>query len=495
MADATDALILVRLGAELAIKSRRTRGGFVRRLEANIRDALATAGVDAEIQSVWGRIFVRAPAAIAMPILSRVVGISSISLVEREVSADLDAIVEAGEAFAEAVRGRRFAIRARRIGTHDFRSKDVEIRLGSALLPFAESVDLDHPEVVVHVEVRDDRAFLFSGRVEAADGLPLGVEGSAVALLSGGYDSAVAAWLMLKRGLALDYVFCNLGGDAYERAVVQVGKMLADAWSYGTRPRLHVVDFDAPVRSMKEHVKESYWQLVLKRLMYRAASLIGQESSALAIVTGESIGQVSSQTAVNLRALDPAASLPLFRPLLGFDKEEIIARARTIGTAALSEQVREYCALTPGRPVTAAKLGRVDHEEASMDLGTIDRAVAARRILDLRALEPADLVGPYLFTDSIPDDAVVLDCRPQAQFRAWHIRGARQIDEWILLRDIRRMDRASTYVLYCTHGIQTAYLAERMQREGFEAYSFRGGIRSLMRYARAHGLDPLLTVR
>jgi thiamine biosynthesis protein ThiI len=246
---------------------------------------------------------------------------------------------------------------------------------------------------------------------------------------------------------------------------------------------------------MKEHVRESYWQILVKRLMYRAASIVGEQVNALAIVTGEAIGQVSSQTAVNLRAIEPAASLPLFRPLLGFDKEDIIARARDIGTAALSEQVREYCALTPGRPVTAAKVNRVAQEEAAMDLATVDAAVANRRILDLRALAQSDLVEPYLFAESIPEGAVVLDCRPAAQFRAWHVRGATQVDEWNLLRDIKRLDRDRTYVLYCTHGIQTAYLAERMQRAGLEAYSFRGGLRGVMDYARSHGLDPGLVLR
>src|SRR5665811_1951677 len=103
----------------------------------------------------------------------------------------------------------------------------------------------------------------------------LGVEGKAITLLSGGYDSAVASWLMLKRGITQDYVFCNLGGDAYERAVVQVGKLVADDWSFGTRPRLHVIDFDEPLRALREAAREKYWQVVLKRLMYRAASQVG----------------------------------------------------------------------------------------------------------------------------------------------------------------------------------------------------------------------------
>src|SRR5690606_17925830 len=122
-------------------------------------------------------------------------------------------------------------------------------------------------------------------------------------------------------------------------------------------------------------------------------------------------------------AIEPAADLPVFRPLLGFDKEEIIERARHIGTAALSEQVKEYCAIAPGKPVTAAREEAVASEEARLDLSVLDAAVAARKVLDLRALTPTDLVAPYLFIDEIPEGAVVFDCRPIEQYRAWHLPG------------------------------------------------------------------------
>ena len=477
-------LLLVRLAAELTIKSKRTRSAFVRRLVANMRDALAAAGQRASVESAWGRIFVRAASPVAALPLTRVFGISSISIVDRVVSADVDAIVAAGvELYAERVAGKHFAVRARRAGSHAFGSKDIEMQLGGALRPHAAGVNLSNPDITIHVEVRDEEAYLFTGRAEGASGLPLGVEGSAVALLSGGYDSAVSSWLLLKRGVALDYVFCNLGGDAYERAVLQVAKLIADEWSYGTQPRLHVVDFTEVLQDLKEKTRDSYWQLVLKRLMYRAASRIGHELKAEAIVTGEAVGQVSSQTLTNLRAIEPAADLPVFRPLIGFDKEEIIARARTIGTAALSEQVKEYCAIAPGHPVTAASIERVDREDAQLDPAVLERAIAARKVIEPRRLSPADLVAPYLFTESIPDNAVVLDCRTKAQYRAWHLRGAEHREEWELLRDYRRLDKDRTYVLYCGHGIQTAYLAEKMQRAGYEAYSFRGGLRGVMKWA------------
>lgn len=488
---AKENLILLRLAAELTLKSKRTRSAFLRRLRKNLRDALASTGEPFEVEGEWSRIYARSASPQAVSVLSRVFGVSSLSPVDAVVPAELDAIVAKGvELYADAVRGKRFAVRARRAGAHPFRSKDIEIELGAALLPHAARVDLTAPEVTVQIDVREREAYLFTRRIDGAGGLPLGVEGHAVALISGGFDSAVAAWLLMKRGVALDFVFCNLGGDAYERAVVQVSKVLADDWSYGTRPRLHVVDFDEPMRELKEKVRDSYWQVVLKRLMYRAGSRIGAELDAAAMITGEAVGQVSSQTLHNLRAIEPAADLPVFRPLLGFDKDEIIARARRIGTAALSEQVKEYCAIAPGHPVTATTVERAAREESPMDLATLDRAIAGRKVLDLRALTPTDLVAPYLFATEIPEGAVVVDCRPEAQYRAWHLPGAQHRDEWDMLQSIGRLDKAPTYILYCAHGIQTAYLAERMQRAGYEAYSFKGGLREVVKYAEAKGLLP-----
>ncbi|MGH7465788.1 MAG: tRNA uracil 4-sulfurtransferase ThiI, partial [Longimicrobiales bacterium] len=456
----------------------------------NMADALRSTGIEYTIEAMWGRIFVRATSQLALPVLARVFGVSSVSYVERELSSDFDTILtEATAHFRDAVAGRKFAVRARRTGRHEFGSLDVEKQLGAALLPFSAGVDLSHPEVTVHVEVRNDRTYLFSERMQGAGGLPLGVEGRAVSLLSGGFDSAVSSWLLLKRGVALDYVFCNLGGDAYERAVVQVGKAIADDWSYGTTPHLHVIDFADVLSELRAKTRGSYWQLVLKRAMYRAACMVAAERSAQAVITGEAVGQVSSQTLTNLRAIESAATLPVLRPLIGFDKEEIIERAKQIGTAALSEQVREYCAIAPGHPVTASTIERVDDEEVKMDLRVLERAVAARKVLDLRSLLPADLAAPYLFIEDMPDDAVVIDTRPKAQYRAWHLKGARHMEEWELLRDFRRLDKKPLYVLYCSHGIQTAYLAERMQRQGYEAYSFRGGARGVMKYAQERGLN------
>ncbi len=483
-------LFLVRIAAEIATKSRRTRRRFQQRLAHNLRDAVQSSGSKAKIDSRWSRILIEASDRSAIKRTASVFGVSSLSEVEARFPADLDEIVRVGETlYADRVRDRKFAVRARRVGDCGFSGQDIRVQLGAALNKYA-TVDLDHPDVTVSVEVRDGEAFLYSGRVRGPGGLPLGVEGKAVSLISGGFDSAVAAWLMLKRGISLDYVFCNLSGEAYERSVVSVAKVLADEWSYGEQPRIHVLDFVRAVDELKRAVEPRYWQVVLKRLMYRAAEAVAQEIGGEAIITGESVGQVSSQTLGNLRAIDEVAALPVFRPLIGLDKTEIIRRAEEIGTAVLSARIREYCAILPHRPVTHAKPSAARDEESRMDLSLIGQAVSERKVLNLRALKAVDLVQPYLFTIEISGNAAVLDCRDTHHYRAWHYPGADRWDLPELAARFRDLDKTRTYVLYCNFGVQSAHVAELMQRDGYEAYSFKGGLRELMRYAREKCSSP-----
>ncbi|HXF94835.1 MAG TPA: tRNA uracil 4-sulfurtransferase ThiI [Gemmatimonadales bacterium] len=481
-------LFLVRLAPEITTKARGTRRRFQRRLVRNLRDALDGGGLRARIEDRWSRIYVETADPAAGAQIANVFGVASVSEVEARIPADLEEIVRTGERlYGERVQGRRFAVQAHRAGQYPFGTQDIRVRLGAALDRYGD-VDLDDPEVTVTVELREREAFLYSGRIPGVGGLPLGVEGKAVALISGGFDSPVAAWLMLKRGIALEYVFCNLGGAAYERSVLGVVKVLADQWSWGDRPVIHVVDFERPLAELRRTVAQRYWQVVLKRLMYRAAAAVAQAVRGEAIVTGESVGQVSSQTLGNLAAINEAVTLPVFRPLLGFDKNEIIARAERIGTAALSAQIREYCDIARYKPVTHSAPAAARAEEAKMDLAVLEQAVAARKAIDLRSLRPVDLVQPYLFASEIPEEAVVLDCRDAHHYRAWHYPGAERWDPADLAARFKDLDKARRYILYCSFGVQSAYLAEAMQRAGYEAYSFKGGVRELRRYAEARGV-------
>ena len=476
-------LIIIRPAAEVAIKSRWTRRKFEKILRANITQALASVGATADLRQDFGRLYLttRTPDA-AMGVLPRVFGIGTYSSVEAECPPTVGDIVATGrEKFADRLHGKTYAVRAKKTVQLGFSTQVINEQLGAALNPFG-TVNLTSPDITVHVEIGADNCTLFTDRRRGAGGLPIGVGGKAVALMSGGFDSPVAAWRIMKRGIALDHVFCNLGGGAYVRMVLQVTKVLNDAWGFGHHSRLHVIDFDGPVRDLKGKGRPEYFQVILKRLMYRAASAIARESGAEAIVTGEALGQVSSQTLGNLQAIEPAATVPVLRPLIGFDKQEIVDAAGEIGTAAISKRVKEYCGIAPGRPVVTSTRVRLEHEDGKLDRAILDQAVATRKIIDLNGVTPSDLRQPYIYMDRIPDGAMVIDCQTPEHFRDWHVEGAKNQDPVALMDSLGRLDKGPTYVVYCAHGMHSAGVVEVMQQSGFEAYAFEGGLRAVKQY-------------
>ncbi|MCZ6783592.1 MAG: tRNA 4-thiouridine(8) synthase ThiI [Proteobacteria bacterium] len=490
--------ILVRLSGDITTKAKATRKQFVRRLVRNLKDALKSAGAAGRVLRTHDRIFVEVERGEPASALARVFGVQSLSRAERRPWSELRDLVDAGLAlYGDAVRGKRFAVRARRVGDRarvPIDARAVERELGTALLPSAARVDLSNPEITVRLELHPGEVDFFTDSTRGPGGLPLGVEGRAIALVSGGFDSAVAAWHLLKRGVALDYVFCNLGGRIHQLGTLRVMKEIADNWSYGARPALHAIDFDLVSREIQAHSQTRYWQVVLKRQMLRAAERVAAERGAVALVTGEAVGQVSSQTLQNMAVISRATGLPILRPLVGFNKEEIIDRAHKIGTFELSKVVREYCAIVPRKPATAASAGAVAEQEAGLDASLLDRAVAERGVFDLRALDLDKLDLPELEASGIPDGATVVDMRSLAAYGAWHYPGALFLDFAHALAAYPSFERDHTYVLYCEFGLKSAHLAELMRREGFDAYHFRHGLSDLISHCRERGVptpDPL----
>ncbi len=483
--DAGAQQVLLRFSGDISTKAKATRHQFERRLLHNLRDALASRGFAPRVRLSHNRIFVELPPGADPTVLTQVFGIQSISTVEERVPADLDAIVRRGEAlYRERVRGRRFGVRTRRVGNRgkvDLSPGAVDRALGAALLPVSAGVDLDDPEVMVHVELMSGEAYLLRDRTPAPAGLPLGVEGRALALLSGGFDSAVAAWKLLCRGVSLDYVFCNLGGDSHRLGALRVAKLLAERWHHGERPELHCVDFGPVVDELRRHARKRYWQVLLKRLMLRAADRVAADRRALALVTGDAVGQVSSQTLQNLAVITRASDRMILRPLVGTNKEEIIRLAERIGTFELSKVVDEYCDLVPRRPATGASLETVEHEEAQMDLRVLDRAVAERSVFDLRQLDEDRISLPEIEAVEVPEGAVVVDLRPREHFATWHHPEAVRLDFSHALEAWPSFDRSKSYLLYCDFGLLSAHLAETMRKAGFRAYHFRGGTRALQK--------------
>jgi thiamine biosynthesis protein ThiI len=358
-------LWLIRYG-EIFLKSDYVRRQWENILVRNIREVLPPA---CRIRSERGRIWVAGP--VDPEILRRVFGIVSFSPVTRCALGDLNETLLSLARDLGAGDLRTFAIRMRRVGTHPFTSQEKAVELGDlvrAEFPHLV-VDLDHPDLELHVEIRGGDCYLYTGVIPGAGGLPLGVEGSLVALVSGGIDSPVAAWMMMKRGCRILPVYVALEGLLGEDARVRAEEVVEVLRGYQPDIRLRVVPDSFLACARDQLVREGlekFTCLICKRRMYRIAAAVAREEGAKGITTGESLGQVASQTLDNLLVLDDAATMPVYRPLIGLDKDEIIRTARTIGTFRPSTGIVEGCRAVPRKPSTSADLARIRKIEENL---------------------------------------------------------------------------------------------------------------------------------
>lgn len=392
-------ILLTRYG-EIALKSERSRSRMERRLVSNIADALTSEGMKGRVWVSGARVWVccfdsEESALEASKVVARVMGVVSVSpSIEIRFESLEDLCQKAREFFTPRVKGRVFAVRAHRVGHHSFTSKDVEKVLGKMLLDSGASrVDLENPEYEAYVEIRGDRAYLFDKVIEGPGGLPIGVEGTVLSLFSGGIDSPVATWFAMKRGCEVHMALFNIGGDPQIYSALAVAKVLADRWCYGYRPKLYVIDIRPIALKIAQHSPEEYIVILLRRAMMRLATYLAKDIGAEALVTGESLGQVASQTLRNLAVIDEASELPVLRPLIGMDKQEITEIARRIGTYELSSKMVEYCPMGTRKVTTRASLEKVREIESRIALTSDElvKTVEDRLEFDLRSI-PIDEV-------------------------------------------------------------------------------------------------------
>lgn len=367
-------LILLRYG-ELALKGL-NRPVFTRRLRRNIRACLHEHGIPGKVEVVGSRLFVSTDqVAQAIPALQRVFGVVSLSPVV-EAPKDLGAMeAEAVRLAAEAELGpgRSFRIEARRADkSFPHTSPEIERELGAAVVAASGArVDLsDNADLTIGVEVARERVLLYGQVYPGPGGFPVGVAGRVVAMMSGGIDSPVAAWMMMKRG-------CNVIPLHFRHNDVEAAKFLDNcrilaSWSCGWKIRPIILEqaeeFGPIYRRLQELHEERWTCLMCKRTLMLRAAQVAEEYHAAAIVSGESLGQVASQTLANLRAISFGMPLPILRPLIGLDKVEIMDRARQIGTYEVSTREAQPCAYLPAHPLTRASMQRLEELLARLGL-------------------------------------------------------------------------------------------------------------------------------
>jgi tRNA uracil 4-sulfurtransferase len=372
---------------EIALKGK-NRPWFIARLVRNLQRTLSDLDVRA-VRSVMGRIEVVVGPSVAWETvrerISRVFGIANFSRAGR-ASADLDELTGEILKALDGQAGPTFRVRARRADKrYPLTSPEIERRIGGAVhAAYGWRANLDHPDVDIRVEILTSEAFYFFGRERGAGGLPSGASGRVLCLLSGGIDSPVAAYRMMRRGCHVQFVHFHsypfLPVTSQEK-VREIAALLARSQ---LQARLHIVAFGELQRQVVLTVPPALRVVVYRRLMLRIAEALARTSGSRALVTGEVVGQVASQTLENMAVIEAVTTVPVFRPLVGMDKDEITAEAQRIGTFEISITPDQDCCtlFTPRHPVTRARLEEIERAEAALPIAEMVRTAAAAAIVE-----------------------------------------------------------------------------------------------------------------
>ena len=299
--------------------------------------------------------------------------------------ADFPTICETAEAYlGQTLRGTRtFKVEAKRADKqYPMKSPEICRELGAYLLDKHHHlrVDVHHPQLEIMVEIREGRAYIHGPKTEAAGGLPVGTSGRALNLLSGGIDSPVAAWCMARRGLALHHIHFASPPYTSLRAKLKVCTLAKELVEYTGNCTLFVVPYTKPQEYIRDHAPDVLFTVLMRRSMLRIANRVAKQLELEALITGESLAQVASQTMAALACTDAAQDLPVLRPCIGMDKTEIIERSRKIGTFETSIEPYEDCCtiFTPPHPKTNPTLAEILEAEAAMpELLALEEQAAA----------------------------------------------------------------------------------------------------------------------
>ena len=376
-------LLMVRYG-EIFLKGL-NRPYFIRALVRKIRYALRGTGADVHVHD--GRILVRgfSDTEACIDRVTRVFGVHSVTPAVEMPKEDFDAICDQAIEMVKGLKG-TFKVNARRSDKrYPMNSPAINEEVGYRILNANPDlkVDVHNPEHLVNIEIRD-MAYLYVKVIPAVGGMPVGTNGNATLLLSGGIDSPVAGWMIAKRGVQINAVHFHSYPYTSDRAKEKVLDLARKLSFSCCGIKVHVVPFTEIQMQIHEKCPEEYTTLIMRRYMMRIAERIAEQTESEALITGESIGQVASQTMTALGTTDTVVKMPVFRPLIGFDKSEIIDIARKIGTLEISEQPFEDCCtvFTPRHPATHPKMDKILEGEKHLDEEELIR----------RALEGSEII-------------------------------------------------------------------------------------------------------
>ena len=462
------------------IKSDSVRKRFIKVLTGNIRNVLNKHDDTLAVVRHWDYIEVRSKLTENRPhlieLLQRIPGIHHFLEVEEKPFTDLHDIFEQTlQEVGTQLENKTFCVRVKRKGKHNFSSIEAERYIGGGLNQHIATakVKLTNPDVTVRIDIEHDKMMLVKARHAGIGGYPIGTQEDVLSLISGGFDSGVSSYMLIRRGSRVHYCFFNLGGAAHEIGVKQMAYHIWSRFSPSHKVRFIAINFEAVVGEILEKIDSGQMGVVLKRMMVRAASKIAERFAIQAIVTGEALGQVSSQTLTNLRLIDEASETLVLRPLISHDKEQIIATAKEIGTDDIAKSMPEFCGVISKNPTVKAVREKIVAEELNFDFSILENAVQNAQYLDIREIAEQterDVVQVDAVSVLTEDD-VILDIRSPEETDENPLRLEGQnvtlLPFYKLSSQFASLDQSKTYLLYCERGVMSKLQALYLKENGF----------------------------
>jgi len=472
---------ILKLFPEITLKSTPVRNRMTRQLVDNLRLQIKRQFGAGKVIPGWDQLEIVLPSdeitdiRLATQLLACTPGIANFALVRSFPLVDMHTIYEQTQAiWGPSLIGKRFCVRVKRQGKHSFSSTDVERYVGGGLNQHnaTAGVDLKTPDIVIRLEVKDDQVFILEDKHQGLGGFPIGTQEDVLSLVSGGFDSTVASFQCIRRGLRTHYCFFNLGGKAHELGVKEIAFYLWHRYGSTHRVKFVTVPFADVVNEILQKVDPSCMGVILKRKMMQAANAIATHAGLTALVTGEAIGQVSSQTLTNLKIIDEASEHLVLRPLALMDKGSIIDIARAIGAEHFAANIPEYCGVISVKPSAHLKAAKVLAQEQLMDEAILHRALRDAQVQDIDKVMQDVAAGSIAIERVSAPSAydTIIDIRhPDEQEhkpRDFSPTPNLLIPFYQLSQKFSALDASRRYLLYCDRGVMSELHAQTLAQAG-----------------------------
>ena len=462
---------IVKFFPEIMIKGSTAKRQMINQLYNNLKKILTRINEEISIKKFFDKIEVVCPIDVVTEVRLSLLQTPGVQILLEALQftkiTTLDQIkVIVNENTRNQIIGKSFVVRVKRSGTHDFKSVDVEKTVGGYMLANNDTkgVSLKNAEAVINIELFDNQLNIITLKHKGLGGFPIGTQGEVLSLMSGGFDSTVASYLTMKRGIKTHFIFFNLGGVAHEIGVKQVALYLWNKFGSSHNITFVSVPFDDVITELFRSTVDSYMGITLKRLMVKASEKIADDMGIDSLLTGESIGQVASQTLRNLALIDQFTNKLILRPLSVMHKTEIMDIANDIGTRRFAETMPEYCGVISKNPNIHGSFKRMEEESRKFDYKVLDKAVENALSLRIHEIENdiSQIAEIETVSDSSSGDYTIIDIR-QGDEKLEVECETIKIPFFKLKSEFKKLPQDKEYLFYCDKGILSQLNAQYLK--------------------------------